>query len=101
VEARVYARYARPATKELAAAAGRIALCGTLRGPYCERSRTLAAEFAFRERGEPGTAEAIVPDPCIWSPELPHFYQADIEARQGRRVVAEYHGKIGLRRGKK
>jgi beta-galactosidase/beta-glucuronidase len=47
---------------------------------------------------ESGTAEAIVPDPCVWSPELPHLYEVDVEARQGERVVGEYHGMIGLRR---
>ena len=72
---------------------------GTLRGPYCETSRTLPAEIRFRDlgRAQPGLAEAIVPDPCVWSSELPHLYQVDIEAHQGGRVVAEYHGMIGLR----
>ena len=98
VEARVYARY-------VGAADGsgmepeRVVLRGTLRGPYCERSRTLPAEIAFRDAGKPGLIEALVPDPCTWSPELPHLYQADVEARQGQRVLAEYHGTIGLRRG--
>jgi beta-galactosidase/beta-glucuronidase len=77
-----------------------VVLQGTLRGPYCETARTLPAEFAFRELGakESGLAEAIVPDPCVWSPELPHLYEVLIEARQGDRVVASYHGMIGLRR---
>jgi beta-galactosidase/beta-glucuronidase len=34
----------------------------------------------------------------VWSPELPHLYQVDVEACHGGRVIAEYHGKIGLRR---
>jgi hypothetical protein len=29
---------------------------------------------------------------------MPHLYQVDVEAQQGGRVVAEYHGLIGLRR---
>ena len=34
----------------------------------------------------------------MWTPEMPHLYQADIEARQGEQLIAEYHGTIGLRR---
>src|SRR5688500_12556630 len=72
---------------------------GTLRGPYCERARTLPAKIAFHDLGpaQVGLAHAIVPDPCVWSAELPHVYQADVEAWQGDRLVAEYHGSIGLR----
>jgi beta-galactosidase/beta-glucuronidase len=34
----------------------------------------------------------------MWTAEMPHLYQADIEARVGDHVIAEYHGTIGLRR---
>jgi hypothetical protein len=91
VEAHVYARY-------LGTEIERIVVQGTLRGPYCEGSRTLPAEFRFRRASRPGVAEAVVTDPCTWSPRLPHLYHVDVEARQGERVVAEYHGTIGLRR---
>jgi beta-galactosidase/beta-glucuronidase len=78
---------------------GAIVLSGTLQGPYCEAARTLPAKIPFRDLApkEKGLAVAIVPDPCVWSPALPHLYQADIEARQGDRIIAEYHGMIGLR----
>jgi hypothetical protein len=77
-----------------------IELRGTLRGPFCEKSRTLPAEFVFHSSVKDNDihAEAIVPDPCMWTPELPHVYQADVEARQGERLIAEYHGTVGLRR---
>jgi hypothetical protein len=91
VEARVIARYH--------GAEQGITLRGTLRGPFCEKSRTLPAEFVFRTiEKESIKAEAIVPDPCMWTPALPHVYQADVEARQGERLIAEYHGTVGLRR---
>jgi glycosyl hydrolase family 2 len=92
VEARVYARYR--------GSAEGITLRGTLRGPYCEGNRTLPAEFAFRGPFKSGVAhaEAVVPDPCLWSAEMPHLYQTDVEALQGDQVIAEYHGAIGLRR---
>jgi hypothetical protein len=76
-----------------------IVLRGTLRGPYCERAHTLPADYLFRElRGEQAAAEAVVTDPCLWSEELPHLYQANVEAVCADVVVAEYHGEIGLRR---
>ena len=100
VEGHVYARYKLSAAEGERRASAPIVLRGTLRGPYCEGTRTLPAQIAFRDLGpkEMGLAEAIVPDPCVWSPDLPHLYQVDVEAWQGDRLVAEYHGMIGLRR---
>ena len=101
VEGHVFARFVRAGTVESDADDSTpITLRGTLRGPYCETAHTLPAEFKFRDLGpqQPGLAEAIVPDPCTWSPELPHVYQADVEALQGDCVVAEFHGLVGLRR---
>jgi hypothetical protein len=90
VEARVIARYVGTMTG--------VALRGTLRGPFCEKARTLPAEFVFRDTGKKAQVETLVPDPCMWTPEMPHLYQADVEAWQGDRLVAAYHGTIGLRR---
>jgi hypothetical protein len=92
MKARVFARY-RPAAGE------RIILRGTLRGPYCDKAHTLPADYAFRDLGPAeAAAEAVVTDPCLWSEELPHVYQANVEAICGDIVVAEYHGVVGLRR---
>jgi beta-galactosidase/beta-glucuronidase len=98
VEGHVFARVNGAQSEQ--EAGGGIVLSGTLQGPYCETARTLPAKIPFRDLApeEKGLAVAIVPDPCVWLPELPHLYQADVEARQGDRVVAEYHGMIGLRR---
>jgi beta-galactosidase/beta-glucuronidase len=90
VEARVTARYHGDRTG--------VVLRGTLRGPFCENARTLTAEFIFREIGTSAHVETLVPDPCMWTPEMPHLYQADVEAWQGDERVAAYHGTIGLRR---
>ncbi len=98
VEARVFARYLAP--RGAAISPGEpITIRGTLRGPNCEFARTLPAVFMFRgvAGASPPMAELVVTDPCCWSPELPHLYQCDIVAEQGERVVAEYHGTIGLR----
>jgi hypothetical protein len=101
VEGHVFARYLGPGTAAPSDVDNEsVLLRGTLRGPYCETAHTLPAEFRFRDLSprQTGLAEAIVPDPCIWTDELPHLYRADIEARKGDRIVAEYHGMIGLRR---
>jgi hypothetical protein len=91
MEARVRARYL---------GMGVVTLRGTLRGPFCERARTLPADFPFRDLSpqQPGSAEAIVTDPCMWTSEMPHVYRVEVEAIEGGRVVAEYHGSIGLER---
>ena len=97
VEAHVIARYS-------GAQVEGVVLSGKVRGPFCEGVRTLAADFEFRavlagaDSDSTVIAEAVVTDPCMWSAELPHLYDVDVEARQGKRVVTEYHGKIGLRR---
>jgi Glycosyl hydrolases family 2 len=98
MEARVFVGY-RPAAEHGALGQEPIFLRGTLRGPYCEKARTLPAEFPFQDLSpaRPLTAEAVVPDPCLWSPDLPHLYRADVEALRGAQIVAEYHGEIGLR----
>jgi hypothetical protein len=99
VEARVYARYS-ASECDAVVETEPIILHGTLRGPYCETARTLPAVFMFRSvpTASASTAEALVPDPCAWSDELPHLYQADVVAQQGEQIVAEYHGTIGFRR---
>jgi hypothetical protein len=100
VEARVFVRYCGARAAD-SAENGRIVLRGTLRGPYCEGTRTLPAEFNFRDLGSglDVVAEAIIPDPCTWSPDLPHLYLANVEARRDELILAKFHGMIGLRKG--
>jgi hypothetical protein len=89
--AHVFARYTGPGTVELT---------GTLRGPFCEKGRTLPADFPFRKMGSlsPLAVEALVTEPCLWSPEMPQLYQVDLQAVQGEKTIAEYHGTIGFER---
>ncbi|HEX3999443.1 MAG TPA: hypothetical protein VHX65_12905 [Pirellulales bacterium] len=79
--ARVYARLARDEST-----ADR-KLSGELVGPECRFAQTLSARIPFRDLG-PGEsllAEAVVPDPCFWTPELPMLYRAELGARdEGR-----------------
>ncbi len=91
MEARVFARYSGP---------DHVELTGTLRGPFCEIARTLPADFVFRAatKAEQNVVEAIVTEPCMWSHEMPQLYRIDIRAEAAGRLVAEYHGEIGLQR---
>ena len=100
VEAHVFARCKVPLSSEEQPESS-LAIAGTLRGPYCVGTRTLPAEFHFREftgRNRAGLAEVIIPHPCLWSPDLPHLYHVDVRAIRLGQVVAEYRGEIGLRR---
>ena len=73
--------------------------CGGRFARGCGRWRRIL-RFVAVESDDPRVvvAEAVVTDPCMWSAEMPHLYDVDVEARRGERVVAEHHGKIGLRR---
>ena len=98
MEARVVVRY-RGVADEQPAADSPIQFRGSLRGPYCAAAHTLPAEYPFRALAgsESAAAEAIVTDPCWWSADLPHLYEAHVEALRGDEIVAEFHGKLGLR----
>ncbi len=73
--ARVYAALPRESLPEDAR------LTGELVGPDCRYSQTLPARIRFVDLG-PGPsllAEAIVPDPCFWTPDLPFMYSAELQ----------------------
>lgn len=91
MEAHVNAQYLGPASATLR---------GTVRGPFCNNGRTLPATFAFRPKDnkQPNVAEAVITDPCMWTPEMPHVYQVEVQAMDGETAVAAYDGTIGLRR---
>ncbi|MEX2142064.1 MAG: hypothetical protein WD894_22550 [Pirellulales bacterium] len=82
-EARVYATLPR------AGLADDAQLIGELIGPHCRYSKTLPARIRFVDRGPGPTllAEAVVPDPCFWTPELPFMYS--VELRLAGAVAAE------------
>jgi hypothetical protein len=55
-------------------------LTGTLTGPECRFAQTLPATFEFHDLG-PGQdllAEAIVTEPCFWTPDLPFLYRCSV-----------------------
>ena len=97
-EARVYARLADTDLPPGCALIGRVV------GPTCEYSQTLRATIPFAPRRPPAApgpspllTEAIVPDPCFWSQELPFLYAAEIELRCGGELLAAVTRSFGIR----
>jgi hypothetical protein len=98
-EARVYAALHRGSLP------GNAELAGELVGPNCRYSQTLAARIRFVDRG-PGPAllaEAVVPDPCFWTPELPFMYDAELrispsDAAKAISTPAVMQRPLGIRR---
>jgi hypothetical protein len=90
---RVYARLPGPQ-----AAAG-LQLRGRLTGPTCQYAETLQATYRLEDRGAGDSlvAEAIVPEPSFWTPEMPHLYRAQVELVQGGKVVARAERHFGIR----
>ena len=74
-------------------------LSGSLTGPVCRYAETLPARSQLVDRG-PGAsllAAAAVPEPCFWSPEMPHLYDVEIELRHGDDMVATAKRLFGFR----
>ncbi|MCH7752281.1 MAG: hypothetical protein IH898_09030 [Planctomycetes bacterium] len=73
---------------------GRIhAFQGQLRGPHCERARTLPATFQASHR-EP----LLVIDPCYWTPQLPMLYDVQLALELADGTTATWKHTVGLRR---
>ena len=75
-------------------------LTGTLRGPSCLYAKTLPATFSLADRGAGNSllAEAILPEPCFWTPEMPQLYQADVQLRQHGEILAQASRSFAIRR---
>lgn len=96
-EARIYARLPSDAAPAGSKLAGRVV------GPQCAYASTLSATIRMNpkrpqtEAGADLLAEAIVPDPCFWSPELPFLYRVEVELRQGPELLASTAHALGIR----
>ncbi len=94
--ARVYARVAITPGQR----AENITLSGMVSGPECAFATTLPARVPLLSKG-PGVsllAEAVVPDPCFWTTELPFLYRVRVELRNGNEVLAAREQMFGIRR---
>lgn len=97
-EARVYA--------QLPAGADRsnCHLTGKISGPFCVYAHTLAPMISLRSLGARSVegandsllAEAILPDPCFWSAELPFLYRVQVELRNRDYTVATAEVSLGI-----
>jgi len=89
----VYARLPRAADD-----AG-LSLGGHVRGPRCLHAETLPATAPLVDLGPGPTllAQAVVTEPCFWSPDLPAIYDVVIKLQRGDEVVATARREIGLR----
>jgi hypothetical protein len=66
-----------------------------LKGPFCQRTRTLPAGFLLAQVS-PELWKATVVDPCYWTPAIPALYRLQIEDATGRAV--RQVGELALRR---
>ncbi len=74
-------------------------LTGKVIGPYSALGSTLPASFALRDLG-PGAsvlAQASVLDPICCTPELPAYYQIELELRKHGEVLATSEERYGIR----
>lgn len=50
-------------------------IIGAVNGPHCRFTRTLPATYSVRD------GVVTIPDPCYWSPSLPHRYRVQLTGR--------------------
>ena len=89
----VYARLPRPAED-----AG-LSLVGQVRGPRCKLAETLPVTSPLVDLGPGPTllAQALLPDPVFWSPDLPAIYDVTVNLLRGTELIATARREIGLR----
>jgi hypothetical protein len=80
-----------------------LSLRARLIGPFCEFAETLPLKVQFMSLPSATDAstliaEAVVPDPNFWTPELPFSYRAEIEVRRGDEVLLQQKRLFGIRR---
>ena len=94
-EARVYAQW----QSDHPTAMPELTISGTIVGPHSAHARTLPAKMPFRflGSGDSPLAEAIVPDPCFWTPESPYTYRVSLEVQHQGKVVQRHEQLLGIR----
>jgi hypothetical protein len=60
----------------------------------------LPARMRMMDRGEGNRLllEAVVPDPCFWTPELPFLYRVQVELQRGGETIEKCERLVGIRR---
>lgn len=60
--------------------AGAAISSASVTGPRSRYARTLAARVPFHPLGDRSVWQAIVPDPCFWTPESPYLYDVEVQS---------------------
>lgn len=100
--ARIYARLGHGGELAGCTLAGRVA------GPSCLYSHTLETSVPLTEKPPPvglsGSgrtpdllAEALLPDPCFWTADMPFLYQVHVELRRGKELLGSVQRSLGIR----
>jgi hypothetical protein len=74
---------------------------GFVRGPLCAYSKTLTADYALRPVDKPTFThilEALVLDPCYWTPLLPFLYDLNLAVLSCDASVSNEVLKFGMKR---
>ena len=91
----VYVRATLPANSDLQ----RFELYGTIDGPYSDYSQTLPAKYELHDcgPGESLLAKASVPDPCVWTPDMPNRYRLEFELHRDGQSIETGTREFGMR----
>lgn len=75
---------------------------GTVTGPKCRYSRTLPATFQVPpcvcEANVSQMTQAMIPDPCYWTPKLPFLYDCSFDIKLANEQVESISHTLGLKR---
>jgi hypothetical protein len=74
-------------------------LTGTITGPTSRYAQTLSSTQALTPLpgGPPLLAQALVVDPCFWTPDTPNVYTVQVELRRADRVAGQVQRLFGIR----
>jgi hypothetical protein len=73
-------------------------IAGVVRGPFSEFSKTLTADSTIRPGMTEGTFEALVVEPCYWTPALPFWYDLRLILTFADGVEREEIIPVGIKR---
>jgi hypothetical protein len=68
---------------------------GRIRGPFCNYSQTLAANYPLIGSDGGKSARAVIPDFCHWTAELPFTYDLELQCWCEEQLEGELRAKIG------
>lgn len=75
---------------------GDVQWSGRVRGPFCVRRQTLAANYSIRTAKELVAGIVTIPDFCHWSSEGPFTYQLEIELKRAGEVIGSLRDTLAV-----